>query len=42
MERQSMSELGTQQGKGEYETSIGPLRNDVPSLSYQILFTLQL
>lgn len=34
--------LGTQQGKKEHETSIDPLRNDVPSLSYQILFTLQL
>lgn len=39
---QSVSVLGTQQGKKEHETSIDPLRNDVPSLSYQILFTLQL
>lgn len=39
---QSVSVLGTQQGKEEHETSIDPLRNDVPSLSYQILFTLQL
>lgn len=38
----SVSVLGTQQGKEEHETSIDPLRNDVPSLSYQILFTLQL